>query len=123
MTRQELIDELTALKEPDRSIDQAIAELFQYRRETKNIPLQVATPGTNVVTWYDPNGKEVTSLPKFTGSIDAAKSLFDLSFPHLPGGFSFHQGYAQAKVGDREAVKAFNIPAALCLATIKAARL
>ncbi|WP_157628202.1 hypothetical protein [Ensifer sp. BR816] len=40
--RQELFDELAALKEPSRRIDQAIAELFKYRRETKNVTAQGA---------------------------------------------------------------------------------
>jgi hypothetical protein len=123
MTREEIIEELAALTEPQRRIDQAIAELFLYRRETKNAPGKAGTPGTVAVTWYDPNGKEVTNVPKFTGNIDAAKSLFDLAFPHLAGGFSFHSGYAQAQVGNREAVRAFNTATALCLATIKAARI
>ncbi|WEX91077.1 hypothetical protein PZN02_004688 [Sinorhizobium garamanticum] len=121
MTRQEIIEELAALKEPSRPIDQAIALLFKYRRETVTLPAGGATPAQIKVTWYDRNGEAVGIVPPFTSNLDAAKSLFDIAFPNGAGGFSFHNGYAQAQVGDGEPAKAFNAATALCLATIKAA--
>ncbi|UYE95888.1 hypothetical protein KNLIENLN_00076 [Sinorhizobium phage NV1.1.1] len=123
MTRQEIIEELAVLTEPQRRIDQAIAELFRFRRETTNFQGQEGVPGRIVVTWYDPNGKEVGNVPRFTGNVDAAKSLLDLSFPGTAGGFSWHDGYAQAQIGGREPVTAFSVAAALCLATLKAVQL
>ncbi|MEY9102025.1 hypothetical protein [Sinorhizobium fredii] len=117
-----LIDQLAAMEEPQRRIDQAIAELFKFRRETTNLPAHGNAPARLVVTWYDPNGNEVGNVPKFTGSIDAAKFLLDLVIPNAYGGFSYHHRYAQAQIGDGEVVTAFNVPTALCLATIKAAQ-
>ncbi|MDK1389756.1 hypothetical protein ILFOPFJJ_06152 [Ensifer psoraleae] len=120
MTRQEIIEQLGVLKEPNRHLDLQIAVLFKYRREKNTIPADGDKPARIQAIWYDPNGKMVGIVPRFTESIDAAKSLFDYALPKAAGGFSFHSGYAQATVNGGEAVTAFNEATALCLATMKA---
>lgn len=116
MTRQEIIDELAALTEPKRLLDQAIAELFKYRREKTTEP----GTGRERINWYHPNGQRVGLVPYFTAKLDDAKSLFDYAHPNVAGGFSWHDGYARAQLSGEDPVAAFNPASALCLATIKA---
>ncbi|WP_037437172.1 hypothetical protein [Sinorhizobium fredii] len=120
MTRQEIIAELESITEPKRLLDQAIAVLFKYRREKITVPAEGNRPERMKVVWYGPKGEQVGPVPNFTESIDAAKSLFDYARPNTAAGYSYHDGYAKAAVGDGEAVIAFNPATALCLATIKA---
>ncbi|MET4690748.1 hypothetical protein [Sinorhizobium fredii] len=106
MTRQEIIAELEALREPKRQMDLAIAQLFNYRREKVVVPTNGSKPEEIRVTWTDPNGGELQFgvVPRFTESLDAAKSLFDYALPGMAGGFSYHSGYAKATVADGEVV-------------------
>ncbi|QWY83209.1 hypothetical protein [Rhizobium phage RHph_X2_25] len=114
MTRQEIIAELEALKEPSRALDQAIAVLFDYNRA------KITEAGREVIVWYDPKGRELRVVPFFTANVDDAKSLLDILLPKEHAGFSFHDDHYKAQVGDREAVTAFNPATALTLAVIKA---
>ncbi len=104
-------------------MDLAIAQLFNYRRKKAIVPTSGSKPEEIKVTWTDPNGGELQFgvVPRFTESLDAAKSLFDYALPGMAGGFSYHSGYAKATVADGEVVTAFNPATAICLATIKAA--
>lgn len=114
MTRQDIIDVRRSLREPNRRIDQTIAAFFNYRRKEVSRSLKgMKTPRIRI-SWYDPKGKEIKELPRFTRDIDAAKSLFDFVLHSTAGGFSFHNGYAKAALEGGAPVTAFNIATALC---------
>ncbi|RYF47760.1 MAG: hypothetical protein EOO38_11520 [Cytophagaceae bacterium] len=75
------------------------------------------------VKWFDPEMNEITKVPDFTGSIDAARIFLDkLVHPHAAG-YAERQDGIFAQVDEFPPAKATTIALAICIAALQAKRL
>ncbi|MCA1439324.1 hypothetical protein I6F07_03605 [Ensifer sp. IC4062] len=119
MAITDLIEEIEALKRPDRDVDVKIALLFGWQRKVEYAGSGI--PSRNVI-WYW-QGEASARLPHFTGSIDAALQLLDTVSPRFTGGFSWimHESdkIATTSINDYPHCHAATPALALCAAALK----
>jgi hypothetical protein len=70
--------------------------------------------------WFDINGKELSRMPDFTGSIDEARHLMDLLFPGHAAAISENGSQFFAAVNDGAPAQGATLPLAMCIATLEA---
>ena len=66
--------------------------------------------------WYDPDGNEVTAIPDYTGSIDAARIFLEALVPVQTAGFAERHDGVFAQVNEEAPVQGSTPALAMCLA-------
>lgn len=119
MAITDLIEEVEALKRPNRDVDVKIALIVGWQRKVEHS----GTSGTSRnVIWYW-QGEAAARLPNFTGSIDASLQLLDMVSPRFTGGFTWlvkeQQKTATVKINNEPFSHAETPALALCLTALK----
>lgn len=115
MAIPDLIEDLEALKGPDRKLDVSIALATGYRRNIDE------STGQRQVTWHHVSDKEsvVSKIPKFTEFIGAAYDLVKLVCPHADGGVAWTREGGTATLDGAGICVGANPAIALCIAVLK----
>lgn len=117
MEINKLIKRLNEASGPERGIDNHLAILIGYRRESVNDP-----DAGVVVKWFNPIGEEIKVVPAFTKSIECAMSLAEhLLGSGQVGAFLLTAEGASASFDQGRPVIGASPPIAICLAAIEAA--
>lgn len=115
MAISDLINDLQALKGPDRKIDVSIALATGYRRKVDE------SNGERVVTWHHASNPKtlVPRIPKFTEQIGAAYDLAIKVCPGRDGGASWGPDGGGATINGAGPCEGANSAIALCIAVLK----
>jgi hypothetical protein len=119
MTIDDLIEEIEALKRPNREVDVKIALIIGWQRKVEHAQ---QSEGSRNVVWYW-QGEASGRLPPFTASVDAALQLIAAVSGRFMGGFSWVDDkdgrVATANIAGYPYCHAATPALALCAAALK----
>lgn len=120
MTIKDLVGELQAASEGQRSFDTAIGLLLGWKRKVEYEKKDDDVQPVRKVLWIVPSSEDPGKVPHFSTSIEAALLLARTVAPSQVGGVSWTEhGTGRAIIGDGPYYEAATPALALCVAALK----